>query len=119
MDPDQYRITITTAVVEDGGTDEEIYIHLKGPQGQFSEKLHNPGRNDFEQGQTDTFNISGPSVSPIQSIGLRLERVTNDGNWPWRCKSVEVKNLTTGYSARIDDFGWVTPPSSIMWKSSS
>jgi PLAT/LH2 domain len=113
-----YDVTTYTPIMHNAGTDEDVYIHISGPQGSFSAFLDSPG-NDREQGQKDQYKIKGPLINPIQEIGFRLERVTPDGNWIWYCKSVEVVHLTTGYSERIDDFGWVDKDSTIIWKKPS
>jgi PLAT/LH2 domain len=116
---ESYNITVYTPVIDNGGTDEAIYIHLKGVQGQFSAQLNNPGRDDFEQGSTSVFSIQGPLIAPIQEVGLRLERITDDGNWRWNCGWVEVTNSKTGFSVRVDGFGWVDNSSTIFWKKPS
>jgi hypothetical protein len=111
----QYKVRHTTPKVPNGGTNEWIYIHLEGPQGEFSHLIDNPG-DDREQGNEDTYFIDGPEIAPIQRVGFRMVRDTNDGNYAWRCGLVEVTNLTTGYSAYISDFGWVQEFDKVVWK---
>ncbi len=112
-----YRITHYTPRLKNAGTDEWVYVHLRGPQGDVIKLIDNPDKNDREQGSTDTYIIGGAPIGPIQAIGFRMVRSTDDGNWPWYCRSVQVDDLTSGYSAYIKDFGWVNEFDRIFWRS--
>lgn len=113
----RYKITHFTPRVTDGGTDEWVHIHLRGPQGEFTRLLDIPHPySDREQGQTDSYIIDGPEIRPITAVGFRMVRDTNDGNWRWRCGKVHVEDLTTGYSVYIEDFGWVDQFDHIFWR---
>jgi hypothetical protein len=113
----RYRITHHTLRVNDGGTNEWVYLHLRGPQGEFSRLLDRPHPyDDREQGQTDSYVTDGPAINPISQVGFRMVKDTTDTNFAWRCGSVEVEDLTSGYSVYIDDFGWVNRFDVVFWR---
>ena len=63
-------VQVTTGEVANAGTDDDVYFSI----GTREWLLDNPGRNDFERGQTDTFtltNLTGVRLTDIKQIGLR------------------------------------------------
>ena len=63
------------------GTDANVYITLVGQNGQSSGEflLDNPGINDFERGDTNTF---GLTPIPIEGLDHIIIRHDNTGNFP-------------------------------------
>src|SRR5262249_39925749 len=63
------KIEVTTADVSDGGTDDDVFLHLGG----HSWNLDNSDDN-FESGETDTFKLdprTGIKVSNLHTITIK------------------------------------------------
>ncbi|HEY8412081.1 MAG TPA: PLAT/LH2 domain-containing protein [Pyrinomonadaceae bacterium] len=66
-------VQITTSKNSGAGTDNAVYFDI----GPLSWRLNNPGRNDFEAGHTDEFDISPPcdlTVTTDDILWLRLHK---------------------------------------------
>ena len=99
-----YRITTRTGPSLFSGTDAQVFIVLEGGGRKTGRmRLNNPGENDFERGNIDTF-LVGTTVGLDQvekiTIGYEtesgafpgwyledvvVERVDEDGRWKFRC----------------------------------
>ena len=76
-DVSSLTVQVTTGSLTNAGTGPEVYFSI----GTREWMLDNRSRDDFEPGQTDTFelrNLSGLKVTDIQQIGLRK---TGNDNW--------------------------------------
>lgn len=82
-------VEVTTAAGADTGTDDPIYFNV----GSREWLLDSPTRNDFEPGNTDTFNITnltGLKMSHLRQIALR-----KDGDNGWKVGHIKVTVNTT------------------------
>lgn len=81
------RVQITTADVSWAGTDDDVTLTL----GDRNWDLDNSGRNDFERGNTDTFDLDPGTAfyrSAIQSV--RIHKSSDGIAGGWRLKGVKV-----------------------------
>ncbi|MDN9012880.1 PLAT/LH2 domain-containing protein [Brevibacillus laterosporus] len=78
-----YALTITTADVEDAGTNSNIYAQLIGTGGSSPQVLlDRPGYNDFERGATDTYYISADqNLGTITSIKMYTDGTGYKPGW--------------------------------------
>lgn len=78
-----YALTITTADVEDAGTNSNIYAQLIGTDGSSPQVLlDRPGYNDFERGATDTYYISADqNLGTITSIKMYTDGTGYKPGW--------------------------------------
>ena len=87
-----YRIEITTGTRIAAGTDANVFITLFDKDGHDSGEilLDNPGVNDFEKGDTDTFLVTALNIEDLDYIIIRHD---NSGNFPgWYVDEVHVYN---------------------------
>jgi PLAT/LH2 domain len=81
------KVKITTADVGWAGTDDTVVLTLAGR----SWELDNPGHDDFERGNTDTFDLDpdvGFYVSDIRSV--RITKSPDGVAGGWKLKGVEI-----------------------------
>jgi hypothetical protein len=90
------RVRITTANVRWAGTDDDVTVRLGGR----TWNLDNPGRDDFERGNTDTFDLdpgTGLYASDIHSV--RIHKSPDGISGGWKLKGVRVTvNGSTVYN---------------------
>jgi len=87
-----YRIEITTGTRIAAGTDANVYITLFDKDGYDSGEilLDNPGVNDFERGDTNTFLVTALNMEDLDYIIIRHD---NSGNYPgWYVDEIQVSN---------------------------
>ena len=80
----KYKITVETGTLRGAGTDASISIKLTGKNGEketseFS--LDKFFHNDFERGDTDTYNVSGDDVGDIVMITLKNSGFGFKSDW--------------------------------------
>ncbi len=81
------KVVIKTSNVAQANTDDQVYFGI----GTREWMIDNPGKNDFERGQTDTFvlgdmtGMDGLRLSDFRKIALR--KTGSDG---WRPQSIKV-----------------------------
>ncbi|KXZ51726.1 hypothetical protein GPECTOR_11g173 [Gonium pectorale] len=101
----QYRVAITTSDIRGAGTDANVFIQMFGEEATTGRiKLDNPGKNDFERGNTDVFMFEDKNVGNLVKI-----RIGHDGSGlgaGWHLKRVVVENLTTGQVYVFDVNRW-------------
>ncbi|GFH09790.1 uncharacterized protein HaLaN_04999, partial [Haematococcus lacustris] len=91
-----YQITVMTSNVSGAGTDANVFVVLYGEDGSDTGriKLDNPGRNDFEKGQKDVFEVVAADVGLLRKLRVGHD---NSGAGPaWHLAYVEVLNKATG-----------------------
>jgi hypothetical protein len=77
-----YRVMVSTSDVDSAGTNARVYLTLFGTNGSSGEvRLDNPGHNDFERGQWDTFYLSGPRLGSITSARIRHDNSGSEPGW--------------------------------------
>ncbi|MCJ7790223.1 MAG: hypothetical protein MUP69_08595, partial [Candidatus Atribacteria bacterium] len=87
-----YRIEITTGSRIAAGTDANVYITMYDKNGHNSGEilLDNPGVNDFEIGDTNTFSVTAINIENLDYIIIRHD---NSGNFPgWYVDEIQVSN---------------------------
>src|SRR4030066_2169469 len=87
-----YRIEITTGSRIAAGTDANVYITMYDKDGHNSGEilLDNPGVNDFEIGDTNTFSVTAINMDDLDYIIIRHD---NSGNFPgWYVDEIQVSN---------------------------
>jgi hypothetical protein len=91
----KYVVSIRTGNIANAGTDANVYMTLNGNSGSSGEKfLDNPGHNDFERGNTDSFNIFCPDLGELSTVRLRHD---NSGISPgWFVGEIKITNTQTG-----------------------
>ncbi|GLC54185.1 hypothetical protein PLESTB_000832700 [Pleodorina starrii] len=101
----QYRVSVTTSNLRGAGTDANVFIQLFGEEAETGRiKLDNPGKNDFERGNTDVFMFEDKNVGSLRKI-----RIGHDGaglGAGWHLQRVVVENLTTGQAVVFDVNRW-------------
>ena len=87
-----YRIEITTGTRIAAGTDANVYITIYDKDGHDSGEilLDDPGVNDFERGDTNTFLVTAINIEDLDYIIVRHD---NTGNYPgWYVDEIQVSN---------------------------
>ena len=103
-----YKVTVYTSEIDNGGTDEQVFIILKGPQGSLEIDITEAPPGAFEQATISEISFAASVISPITDVGFHQEKRTIDGNSKWHPEWVEVENTTTGYKTRWRcEFGYI------------
>lgn len=92
-----FKVLVKTGDVKGAGTDSNVYIVLVDEDGDKSRNvlLDCNWRNDFEQGNTDTFQIRNvPSLGHVKTINLW--RDTSGVNDDWFVEYIKIKQYTLG-----------------------
>lgn len=92
-----FEVLVKTGDVKGAGTDSNVYIVLVDEDGDKSRNvlLDCNWRNDFEQGNTDTFRIRNvPSLGHVKTINIW--RDTSGVNDDWFVEYVKIKQYTLG-----------------------
>jgi hypothetical protein len=87
-----YRIEITTGTLITAGTDANVYITIYDKEGHNTGEilLDNPGINDFEREDTNTFSFTALN---IEDLGYIIIRHDNSGNLPgWYIDEIHIYN---------------------------
>ncbi|SNT48803.1 PLAT/LH2 domain-containing protein [Asanoa hainanensis] len=83
----ELEVRITTGDVSWAGTDDDITLTLGGR----SWDLDNPGRDDFERGNTDTFVLDpGPGLRLGDLTAVRVDKSPDGSNGGWRLAGVRI-----------------------------
>ncbi|KPK55646.1 MAG: hypothetical protein AMS22_03690 [Thiotrichales bacterium SG8_50] len=81
------QVKVTTADVSWAGTDDNVRIYLGGR----SWNLDNPGRNDFERGRTDTFDLDpGTSLYRPMISSIRIYKSPDGIAGGWKLKGLQI-----------------------------
>jgi hypothetical protein len=91
----KFKIDITTGSRTNSGTDANVFITLFGDVANGSErKLDTPGHDDFERGNTDTFNlVTSQNIGRLTRILIRHD---NSGSAPgWFLDKIVITNIET------------------------
>lgn len=82
------RVAVSTADVTWGGTDDDVTLYLAGR----SWDLDNEGHDDFERGNTDTFDLDPGTGLYQSSIGqLRLHKSPDGVAGGWKLKGLRIE----------------------------
>ena len=105
-----YTIRIKTTDKLYAGTDNDVYINIKGfPNGKLCETgefiLDKTGRNDFERGNTDSFRVPAKSVGKITEAILTKKKTITHDDWHLEWVEITQESSTTKTGARYND--WV------------
>ncbi|CAB3999665.1 allene oxide synthase-lipoxygenase -like, partial [Paramuricea clavata] len=79
----KYKITVTTGTLRGAGTDASISIKLTGKDGAETGKfkLDKFFHDDFERGETDTYEVSGDDVGDVVMIILNNNGMAIKSDW--------------------------------------
>lgn len=81
------QVKISTANVSWAGTDDDVTITMGGR----SWNLDNPGRNDFERGHTDTFNLDpGTGLYRWMLSSIRVHKSPDGLAGGWKFKGLKI-----------------------------
>lgn len=81
------QVRVTTADVMWAGTDDDVYIYLGGR----GWNLDNPGHNDFERGNTDTFNVDpGASLYRSGLSSIQIHKTPDGLAGGWKLKGLQI-----------------------------
>lgn len=115
----KWKIQLKTSNALGAGSDADVYLILAGTTGRTAEvQLDNPGSNDFERGNLDTFLVDLKDVGKITKIFLRVVSTVAGDNWlpEWiRCEDLEHGRKIRGdLGAWSDDNGGTYAPVAIV-----
>lgn len=81
------RVKVTTADVSWAGTDDDVTLTLGGRNWN----LDNDGHDDFERGNTDTFDLDpGTGFRAADIASVRIHKSSDGFSGGWKLKGVEV-----------------------------
>ena len=101
----KWKIEAKTSNAFGAGTDADIFISWQGSQGRTAEvQLDNPGSNDFERGNLDTFVIDARDVGDVQKVFIRVESYGAGSNW--LPEYVKLTDQEHGRVLRVDLGTW-------------
>jgi len=111
-----YRITVATGNVDSAGTDANVYVRLYGSNGVSPDLyLDVKGRDDFERGHTDSFDVA---IHPVGELSQILVGHDNRGNKPgWYLEEILVRDDLAMKEWKSICHGWLAydePPYSIQ-----
>ena len=101
----QYRIKVHTGTAEFGGTDADVYIKLYGKLGTSAKMELDNGENNFERGQTDTFDVEAQNLGKLQQI--RIWHNNQGFGAGWFLDKVVVEDLSSGETWTFPCNGWL------------
>ena len=101
----KWKIEVKTSSALGAGTDGDVYLYWQGDKGRTAEvQLDNPGSNDFERGNLDTFMVDAKDVGKIQKVYLRVEGSVAGTNW--LPEYVRMTDMEHGRVLRVDLGSW-------------
>ncbi|ESO92330.1 hypothetical protein LOTGIDRAFT_162634 [Lottia gigantea] len=92
----KYFVQTTTSKDKDSGTDANVYINIIGTQGDTGKRflLHNlTGKNKFQTGQTDSFEVEAVDIGKVQKVFIGHDGF--DEGAGWKLEEVKVKQSRT------------------------
>lgn len=97
----QLTVRVTTADVNNAGTDDKVTLRLAGR----TWTLDNQGHDDFERGNTDTFELDPQTGFYVNDINtIRIEKASDGSYGGWRLGGIElVVNGTTVFNNQSID----------------
>lgn len=110
-----YQVSIATDSREGSGTDADVSITLNGANGSIAGpfNLDNPDKDDFEHGNVDTFYVTGPELGALQTLNISLS--TGEGDAPWLCQTIVVRDLFTGTVQEFPVNQWLPDANGNLW----
>lgn len=96
----EYDISVQTGTIYKSGTDAKIEVRFSGTYNGSTTwtpwiHLDNPGRDDFERGQLDSFYVNQLSKGMLGQIQVRHN---NAGDSPaWYCDWIEIYDPCSGW----------------------
>jgi hypothetical protein len=107
MSDDQttYRISVQTGTADYGGTDAEVFITLYGTNGNTNELHLDNGRDNFDRGQLDVFEVTTRDVGDLQKVWIRHDDSDDDSGW--YLDYVRIHDQKRGKEWYFPCFGWL------------
>lgn len=106
-----YEIKVKTGDVHWAGTGARVFIKLYGDRETEFIKLDNTSRDDFERGNTDTFNTTNIDVGEIEKVEIKHDNTGDNPGWFLEKIEVEKENNLfnfTGQRWLAEDNGLAT-----------
>ncbi|MGG1268421.1 PLAT/LH2 domain-containing protein [Brevibacillus laterosporus] len=90
-----YTLEIKTSESTDAGTDSNIKVTIRGSKGSFTKEIN----GTFEQGDLETFYLSGTDVGEIRSLTL----ISDGKGWKsdWKVEYVILNGLKKTVNAWV------------------
>ncbi len=108
----KYKVDIVTGTVGSAGTDADVYITLTGTQGRSNPmNLDTPFYDDFERGQTDTFEFGTPPLGEVVSVQIEIRSMLYR---EWFLDSVTVTDVAKDKSEKFPCYQWLTSDNPIV-----
>ena len=108
----KYTVSVVTGKVGGAGTDADVYITLTGSQGRSKPcNLDTPFYDDFEPGQTDTFEINTLPIGTIVNVQMEIRSLLHR---EWFLDFVSVEESSTGVVHRFPCYRWLTSDDPIV-----
>jgi lipoxygenase homology domain-containing protein 1 len=83
-----YRVVVQTGTASGAGTDADVYMTMYGADAVSREILLDNDRDNFENGQTDTFRLETRDLGDLTAVRVRHD---NSGSGPgWFLDNVRV-----------------------------
>ncbi|TDE27623.1 PLAT/LH2 domain-containing protein [Actinomadura sp. 6K520] len=86
-----YVISITTGNLSGAGTNSKVEVRINGSQGSspFLE-LNDPGRDEFERGDTNNFGRALADLGTLRSVDVRFTRRSGDEHFEWHLALIRI-----------------------------
>ena len=102
----KYSVSVVTGTVGSAGTDADVYVTLTGTQGRSRAiNLDTPFYDDFESGQTDTFEIGTAPIGDIVSVQMEIRSMIPR---EWFLDLVTVTDSVSEKVHRFPCYRWLT-----------
>ena len=99
-------VSVVTGNVGRAGTDADVFVTLTGTQGRSrSINLDTPFYDDFEPGQTDSFEIATAPIGDVVSVQMEIRSMLHR---EWFLDLVTVSDSVTGKVHRFPCYKWLT-----------
>ncbi|MBO2451639.1 hypothetical protein J4573_31430 [Actinomadura barringtoniae] len=100
-----YQIATHTGTENKSGTNANVHITLHGTAGDSGSLLLDSDDNNFESGQTDTFNVSIPGVGNLNTVTISSDNSGSAAGWylDW----IKVTQQSTGAWWQFDCYRWL------------
>ena len=108
----KYTVSVVTGNVGGAGTDADVFITLTGTQGRSRPiNLDTPFYDDFEPGQTDSFEVGTAPIGDIVSVQMEIRSMLHR---EWFLDLVTVSDSGTEKVHQFPCYKWLTSEDPIV-----
>jgi hypothetical protein len=101
-----YEVSISTGNRSSAGTDANVFIQFFGTESESRECLLDAPGDEFERGQTDTFDLNFPNLGTIREVRLWHD---NSGLGPgWYVDEIKMTNKLTSTTWTCPCYQWLS-----------